>query len=315
MIKIKFQKFLVFFKILSLFFLSLIIIYSLFPKNAQAQPSLSSYTNNTEGTLTDGGRFTQQITISGSNFGTACDGTNNVVKIGTYSVPCANVSTWTATSIVFTVPSATNVYGGTGSNGLIVRASGIDSGGSSFYVYPSISSLVTPSVANAINYRKLNFRKLNGGPRKLIIESLAFYLGGNHFHLMVKQIKEGGITLFMRKMGTGYTNYFNLKYERVGSLFQGPFKAALVKTDAHFIHLPFYIHLNALDSVMPEWRERKIPDVKKALRILETYRWSSHLDYLGKKELSVRNPAGFSLEILGWTRQVQRINNRLVKRT
>ena len=112
-------------------------------------PSLSSYTNNTEGTLTDGGRFTQQITISGSNFGTACDGTNNVVKIGTYSVPCANVSTWTATSIVFTVPSATNVYGGTGSNGLIVRASGIDSGGSSFYVYPSISSLVTPSVANA----------------------------------------------------------------------------------------------------------------------------------------------------------------------
>ena len=116
---------------------------------APSAPTLSSYTNNTEGTLTDGGRFTQQITISGSNFGTACDGTNNVVKIGTYSVPCANVSTWTATSIVFTVPSATNVYGGTGSNGLIVRASGIDSGGSSFYVYPSISSLVTPSVANA----------------------------------------------------------------------------------------------------------------------------------------------------------------------
>jgi len=112
-------------------------------------PSISSYTNNTESALTDGGRINQQITISGSNFGTACDGTNNVVKIGTYSVPCVNVSTWTATSISFTIPSDINVYGGTGSNGLIVRANGTDSNSSTFYIYPSISSLITPSVANA----------------------------------------------------------------------------------------------------------------------------------------------------------------------
>lgn len=164
---------------------------------------------------------------------------------------------------------------------------------------PADKFLIIQQIHQRNQLSEVKLPKIERGPRKLIIESLAFYLGGNHFHLMVKQIKEGGITLFMRKMGTGYTNYFNLKYERVGSLFQGPFKAALVKTDAHFIHLPFYIHLNALDSVMPEWRERKIPDVKKALRILETYRWSSHLDYLGKKNFPSVTQRDFLLKFWG----------------
>lgn len=153
--------------------------------------------------------------------------------------------------------------------------------------------------ADKLGASEVKLPKVERNPRKLIVEILAFYLSDNHFHLMVKQIKDGGITMFMRKIGTGYTNYFNQKYERVGSLFQGPFKAALVKTDAHLIHLPLYIHLNALDSVMPEWRERKIPDVKKALRILENYRWSSHLDYSGKKNFPSVTQRDFLMKFWG----------------
>ena len=86
-------------------------------------------------------------------------------------------------------------------------------------------------------------------PRKLLVEILIFALMPNHFHLLLKQKRGGGIVKFMQKLGTGYTNYFNKKYKRVGGLFQGRFKAVLVSEEAHFIHLPFYIHTNPLDLI------------------------------------------------------------------
>lgn len=103
---------------------------------------------------------------------------------------------------------------------------------------------------------------------------------------MVKQKIEGGITSFMRKLGTGYTNYFNQKYERVGSLFQGIYKIAHLKKEANFIHLPYYIHLNPLDLKFPEWRNKEIKNYKEAMKFLENYRWSSFPDYIGKKNFS-----------------------------
>ncbi len=119
-------------------------------------------------------------------------------------------------------------------------------------------------------------------PRKPLVAILAFCLMPNHFHLLMQQKKTGGITTFMQKLGVGYAMYFNQKQQRVGPLFQGKFKAIHVGRDSHFIHLPFYIHLNPLDLRMPEWRKRELSNYHEALRFLETYRWSSHLDYLGK---------------------------------
>ena len=119
--------------------------------------------------------------------------------------------------------------------------------------------------------------------RKMLVEILCFCLMPNHFHLLLRQIKDGGITEFMRKIGTGYTNYFNTKNDRVGALFQGKFKAVHVQTQSHLLYLPHYIHLNPLDLSMPEWRDQKIRSPKKAMRFLESYRWSSFLDYTGKK--------------------------------
>lgn len=130
-----------------------------------------------------------------------------------------------------------------------------------------------------VSLRKI---KAERKPRELLVEILIFSLMPNHFHLLVKQKLKNGITNFMRKLGTGYTNYFNKKYNRVGVLFQSAFKAVLINQDSHFIHLPFYIHSNALDLIAPEWREKEIKNVKKAISFLENYRWSSYLDYAGK---------------------------------
>ena len=119
-------------------------------------------------------------------------------------------------------------------------------------------------------------------PRKLLVDILAFCLMPNHFHLLLRPRVEGGVTLFMHKLGAGYANYFNLKYERSGALFQGRYKSVLVNQEPHFIYLPFYIHLNPLDLATPEWRNKELKDYKKATKFLESYRWSSYLDYIGK---------------------------------
>src|SRR3989344_4697111 len=108
------------------------------------------------------------------------------------------------------------------------------------------------------NLSKSNFHKLERKPRKLLVEILCFCLMPNHYHLMLREKVEGGITEFMRKIGTGYTNYFNTKYERVGPLFQGKFKTVNIERQAHLLYLPHYIHLNPLDLAVPEWREKRI---------------------------------------------------------
>src|SRR3989338_11224426 len=119
--------------------------------------------------------------------------------------------------------------------------------------------------------------------RKCVVEIFIFILMPNHFHLLLKQRKENGITEFMHKLGVGYTMYFNQKYQRTGSLFQGTFKAILVEREAHFIHLPYYLHLNPLALTFPGWRDGNVANHTEAMKFLENYRWSSYPDYIGKK--------------------------------
>ncbi|PIW76390.1 MAG: hypothetical protein CO001_01645 [Candidatus Portnoybacteria bacterium CG_4_8_14_3_um_filter_40_10] len=101
----------------------------------------------------------------------------------------------------------------------------------------------------------------------------------------------------MKKLNGGYVQYFNKKHERTGTLFERKYKSVLVDSQAHFIHLPYYIHLNALDLVAPEWRQRKIENLDKAINFLNTYRWSSHLDYAGEDNFRSVTQRDFLLEI------------------
>ena len=121
----------------------------------------------------------------------------------------------------------------------------------------------------------------------------------NHFHLMVRQLQEGGIVKLMQKIGTGYVMYFNQKYERVGGLFQGRFKAKLLEREAHFLYLPYYIHFNPLDLYAPSWRDGLLKNSQKAMDFLDSYRWSSHLDYLGRKNFPSIISMPFLKEFLG----------------
>lgn len=123
--------------------------------------------------------------------------------------------------------------------------------------------------------------------RKPIIDICCFCLMPNHYHFILKPLVENGISLFMQKLGSGYVNYFNLKCERSGTLFQGKFQAVYIKTDAQMMHLARYIHvLNPGELVEPKIREGIIKNPSALKNYLNNYRWSSHLDYLGQKNYS-----------------------------
>ena len=118
--------------------------------------------------------------------------------------------------------------------------------------------------------------------REPLVRILAYCVMGNHYHLLVEEIREGGITQFMRKLGTGYARYFNNKYERVGPLFQSRFKNVLVDEERFLLYLLVYINvLNPAEFVEENWKEKGIGNPEKVLRYSEKYPWSSHQDYLG----------------------------------
>jgi len=103
------------------------------------------------------------------------------------------------------------------------------------------------------------------------IKLLAYCLLANHFHLFVFQKDMNGITNFMRSLITKYSIYFNKKYKRVGPVFQGNYKAVMVKTENQFIYLSKYIHRNPLPTL----------PTRLDLEGLEGYKYSSYINYLG----------------------------------
>ena len=105
----------------------------------------------------------------------------------------------------------------------------------------------------------------------------------NHFHILIHEKTEGGISTFIQKLSTAYSMYFNKKYERSGSLFQGKFKTKYIDNEPYFNWLFSYIHLNPIKISDPKWKENGITNLEKTKSFLSSYQYSSHVDYFIKK--------------------------------
>jgi len=110
------------------------------------------------------------------------------------------------------------------------------------------------------------FLTLNVRKRKPIVEINAYSLMANHYHYILKQISEKGIERFMQKIGNSYTKYFNEKYQRNGSLFQGTFKSSHIKSNSQLLRMSIYANCNS-----------EIHGVSLA----EKYKWCGFPEYLG----------------------------------
>ena len=148
----------------------------------------------------------------------------------------------------------------------------------------------------------------------------AWVLMPNHFHLYISPSprvplgQEGDkmVSLFMGKLMTAYSMYFNKKHGRTGTLFEGPFKSVHIENDEQAKYLFSYIHLNPIKLIDPKWKESGIKNIKKSIKFLDNYKWSSFVDIKGierpeSKILSIadfpkyfRDKKAFEEEIFEW---------------
>lgn len=110
-----------------------------------------------------------------------------------------------------------------------------------YYLSPSDPKDIHPFL-NFQNFNVVRPRPLTNLEKE--IELLAYCLMPNHFHLLIKQNTLEGMKKLMSKVLTTYSMYFNKRYKRVGHLFQGRYKAALIESDSYLLHVSRYIHLN-----------------------------------------------------------------------
>jgi len=135
-------------------------------------------------------------------------------------------------------------------------------------------------------------------PKDPLVEIHVFTLMPNHFHLLVRQLTERGIVVFMNKLG-GYSYYFNKKYSRQGTLFQNRYKIIHIENEEQLKNNFVYIHTNPLSLIETKWKEWKVKDPQRATRFLEDeYRWSSYQSYLNKNNFAFVKQ-DFFLNLLG----------------
>lgn len=89
-----------------------------------------------------------------------------------------------------------------------------------------------------------SFEKPSKKKKEPLVELIAYCLNQNHYHLLVKEREEGGISEFMKRLSGGYTGYFNNRYQRSGVLFQGGFKSRHINSNEYLLHVSAYVNLN-----------------------------------------------------------------------
>jgi putative transposase len=101
--------------------------------------------------------------------------------------------------------------------------------------------------------------------KKRRVEIVTFCIMPNHFHLILKELDEGGISFYMQRVLTAYAKYYNTKYQKTGHVFQGPYRAVHVESNEQLLHLSTYIHRNPREIAV--WLDKE-----------HRYPWSSHQD-------------------------------------
>ena len=119
-----------------------------------------------------------------------------------------------------------------------------------------------------------------------IVEILKWALMPNHYHLLLMEIVDGGAIEFVKRLGNGYTKYFNIKHKRSGYLFQNSAKIIRTEDLPHFLYLPFYIDSNPIKLIEPNWKESGIKNINTVMSFLVSYDLSSYKDYKNIKNFS-----------------------------
>lgn len=116
-----------------------------------------------------------------------------------------------------------------------------------------------------------------------LVSILSYCIMPNHFHLILYEHKDGGISKFMGKLLTAYSMYFNTKYERSGPLFTHPFRSEHIDNESQYMWIFSYVHLNPLSIIDKTWKEKGVKNKQEAEKLLREYQFYSYQDFLGDK--------------------------------
>lgn len=121
-----------------------------------------------------------------------------------------------------------------------------------------------------------------------LVHILDFALNITHYHFHLLSTSNNSIPIFMQKLNMGFAKYFNLKYQRKGSLFGSRYKSIPVETDLQSDTVSRYVSIvNPLDIYQPGWRENGLIDKEKSFEFLQNYQFSSFPDKIGKRKSNI----------------------------
>lgn len=123
------------------------------------------------------------------------------------------------------------------------------------------------------------FLRKNFSHKENLVSIVAYCLMPTHIHMVLLQLKDKGISIYMKNLLDSYTRYFNIKNERKGPLWQGRFKSVLIKDDEQMLHLTRYIHLN--------------PTSENIVKEANEWPYSSYHEYLGRSEEKLCHFTGY----------------------
>ncbi len=148
-----------------------------------------------------------------------------------------------------------------------------------FYSYANTPIRFSKFLLSARENRTNILNSLRRENQKLV-DIICYCLMPNHFHFLLKQRSENGISKFMANFQNSITRYLNTKYQKIGPILQGQFKAVRIEDEEQLLHVSRYIHLNPYTSY-----------ILKDIEDLRGYTWSSFPEYVeeGKCGISSSN--------------------------
>lgn len=134
---------------------------------------------------------------------------------------------------------------------------------------PMVFTNIGRYVSSFVKHRMFNIseddqREIND---TRIIYLHAFCIMPNHFHLILSEVEEGGISRYLQRIQNGYGKYFNTRYTKNGHVFQGSFRSVHMSSNEQLLHTSAYIHKNPC-FIIPKGQG------------VEKYQWSSYADYV-----------------------------------
>ncbi len=122
------------------------------------------------------------------------------------------------------------------------------------------------------------------GRGKKLVDVLCYSIMPDHYHLFLKETKQGGISNFIQRCNISIAKYINIKKDRRGPVFESRFRSKHIDTNEYLLHLSCYIHLNPLDILIgKQWREHDLQNWPAAKKKLLNYPWSSARAFIGNK--------------------------------